>query len=441
MKLVPLTALAAAVITLVAPATASASRFVQYGVQDDAFLQTGPVEGKVQTLDRLGVKLVRYTLNWREIALKKPAHPMNPNDRAYDWSRADETLKALHKQRIAVLVTLYGSPAWANGRHAANFIPTSKTALSSFAYAAAKRYPWITMWEVWNEPNLRRFLRPFSPALYVQRLLNPTYAALHAIRRSNRVAGGATSPRATGFGRTGISPIAFMRGMRAAHPHMDAYSHHPYPVTRSETPWGFAPGTCKYCKGVLTLANLPALLKEVQHDFGRKRIWLTEWGYQTNPPDRIVGVSYTTQAQYVSQAALRALEAPYVDIFIHFMVKDDVARLVHSRGAGGQGDEVPDVLAGGQELQPRRHGALSSTRSMTTSSRGLSRASVSTWEIASTTPIPSVTPPKTVCFPSSHGVSAAVTMKNWLPFVFGPAFAIASAPRTALCRLISSSNS
>jgi hypothetical protein len=326
MKLVPLTAIAAAVIALVAPATASASRFVQYGVQDDAFLQTGPVEGKVQTLDRLGVKLVRYTLNWREIALKKPAHPMNPNDRAYDWSRADETLKALHKQRIAVLVTLYGSPAWANGRHAANFIPTSKTALSSFAYAAAKRYPWITMWEVWNEPNLRRFLRPFSPSLYVQRLLNPTYAALHAIRRSNRVAGGATSPRATGFGRTGISPIAFMRGMRAAHPHMDAYSHHPYPVTRSETPWGFAPGTCKYCKGVLTLANLPALLNEVQRNFGRKRIWLTEWGYQTNPPDRIVGVSYTTQAQYVSQAALRALEAPYVDVFIHFMVKDDVAR-------------------------------------------------------------------------------------------------------------------
>ena len=31
-------------------------------------------------------------------------------------------------------------------------------------------------------------------------------------------------------------------------------------------------------------------------------------------------------------------------------------------------------------------------------------------------------------------------MKNWDPFVFGPAFAIASAPRTTLLSLISSSN-
>ena len=36
--------------------------------------------------------------------------------------------------------------------------------------------------------------------------------------------------------------------------------------------------------------------------------------------------------------------------------------------------------------------------------------------------------------------ASAVTMKNWLPFVFGPAFAIASAPRTTLSSLNSSSN-
>ena len=35
--------------------------------------------------------------------------------------------------------------------------------------------------------------------------------------------------------------------------------------------------------------------------------------------------------------------------------------------------------------------------------------------------------PKMVCFPSSHGVGASV-MKNWLPFVFGPLFAIDKMP-------------
>ena len=61
-------------------------------------------------------------------------------------------------------------------------------------------------------------------------------------------------------------------------------------------------------------------------------------------------------------------------------------------------------------------------------------------EIASTASMPSVTRPNTVCLPSSHGHASAVTMKNCEPFVFGPAFAIASAPRSTLWSLNSSSN-
>ena len=82
----------------------------------------------------------------------------------------------------------------------------------------------------------------------------------------------------------------------------------------------------------------------------------------------------------------------------------------------------------------------SSTRSIAIACTGLSRASVSALEIRSTTSIPEVTRPKTVCLPSSQGQASAVTMKNWLPFVFGPAFAIASAPRSTGWSLNSSSN-
>ena len=59
-----------------------------------------------------------------------------------------------------------------------------------------------------------------------------------------------------------------MRGMRAAHARLDAYSHHPYPVTRGRDAVELRGPACRYCKGVLTLANLPLLLKEVQRDFG-----------------------------------------------------------------------------------------------------------------------------------------------------------------------------
>lgn len=43
------------------------------------------------------------------------------------------------------------------------------------------------------------------------------------------------------------------------------------------------------------------------------------------------------------------------------------------------------------------------------------------------TSIPLVTFPNTTCFPFNHGV-CAVQMKNWEPFVFGPALAMESVP-------------
>ena len=43
--------------------------------------------------------------------------------------------------------------------------------------------------------------------------------------------------------------------------------------------------------------------------------------------------------------------------------------------------------------------------------------------ILRTTSMPSVTRPKTTCLLSRKGVGTVV-MKNWLPFVFGPAFCV-----------------
>ena len=319
-KLALIAAAAATAATAFLAASATASPNVRYGVQDGAYLAPGPrLEERVATLDRLGAKLVRYLINWRQIAPRKPRHPANPGDPAYDWSSADAVLGALHAHRIAVLATLYRTPTWASARRRPRDVPKSSSSLAGFALAVARRYPWVRLWEVWNEPNLSSFLVPVSPRLYVQRLLNPTYVALHAANPANRVAGGATSPRGTS---TGLSPVTFMRGMRAAHARLDVYSHHPYPITPGERPFGFAHGVCRFCKGVLTLANLPTLVREVKRDFGRKRIWLTEYGNQTNPPDPF-GVSWARQAQYLAEAALRVESSPLVDMLVQFMVRDE----------------------------------------------------------------------------------------------------------------------
>src|SRR3954464_6871709 len=193
---------------LLVTGTASASPLIRYGVQDDAFLSAGPsLEANLQTLDQLGGGVVRYMVNWRQVAPTKPRPPTNPGDQAYDWTAADATLGALHARGITVLATLVRTPGWANRDLAQSVPPTSKYALAAFAVAVAKRYPWLHLWEIWNEPNLQSFLKPNSPRLYVQRLLNPAYVELHALDPASRVAGGATSPRYTS---TGLSPVTFM---------------------------------------------------------------------------------------------------------------------------------------------------------------------------------------------------------------------------------------
>ena len=72
------------------------------------------------------------------------------------------------------------------------------------------------------------------------------------------------------------------------------------------------------------MARLPQIRALVTELFGRsKPLWLTEYGYQTNPPDRFIGVSPARQAQLVGQAALRVWQQPGVTVLIHFLVQDE----------------------------------------------------------------------------------------------------------------------
>ena len=296
--------------TLLLPAFASASRYVRAGVQDDAWLQYGPgtLEQRLSRLDGLGVDVVRVTINWRE------TEPVRGRD---NWTRADLLLNGLHAHGIAPLVTLWGTPAWANGGRPENWAPTSKWTFAGFARRVAERYPFVHLWTVWNEPNQQRSLRPTSPRVYVQQLLNPAYAAIHKASPASQVAGGVTAPRgSTG----GVSPVDWIAGMHAAHAKLDAYAHNPYPLSPGETPTG---GGCGHC-ATITMATLPRLLRDVKRAFGsHTRIWLTEYGFQTNPPDHLLGVSYAAQARYTVEAALRVYLAPRVDILVHYLLRDE----------------------------------------------------------------------------------------------------------------------
>jgi len=301
------------------PSGAGAATGVRYGLTDDAWLQQGPgaLDDRLGKLDDLGVKIVRFSLHWNTIARSAPAAPSNPDDPAYDWSQTSPVLDGLKSHGIDVVLQLVGTPSWANGGKGTNVVPTSSAAFAGFAAAAAREYPWVHKWLVWNEPNQRRWLQPTSATLYVVRLLNPAYAAIHDAIPDAQVAGGGTAPRAS---TGGVSPVAWIAGMRAAHARLDAYAHNPYPLDpKRETP---VTGGCTHCT-TITMATLSRLVSLVARDFPRARIWLTEYGYQTNPPDRILGVAPTLQARYISQAAYVAYRTPRVDMLIQFLYRDE----------------------------------------------------------------------------------------------------------------------
>ncbi len=309
-----------AVAACIGASSVQASKGVQYGIQDDAWLEYGPgtLNDRLATFKHLGVPLVRFTLHWNEIALQRPAKPASPRDPAYDWRATDRVLRGLRRFGLTPVVTLVGTPPWANGGRTPNYAPPHPRDFRAFALAAATRYPWVHYWLIWNEPNKRLWLRPTRAAIYVQHLLNPGYEAIHSVLPHAQVGGGVTAPRG---GLGGVAPVTWLHGMALAHAKLDAYAHHPYPSSPGETP---SSGGCRNCPSI-TMATLPKLLILIRRYFGPKPVWLTEYGYQTNPPDTFLGVPPKKQATLLSLAAMRAWRLPRVAMLIQYLYRDEVA--------------------------------------------------------------------------------------------------------------------
>jgi len=307
MRLVVVVVAACALSLAATSGSATAASSVRFGIQDDAWLEHGPgtLSSRAAILDRLGLDVVRVTLEWNRIE-GRPG--------VYRWQRADRLLQALRARGLAPVVTLWGTPAWANGGFGPNVAPLDPLDFERFAQQAARRYRFVRHWVIWNEPNKAPWLRPASPQTYVRQILNPAYRGIKAVSRRALVAGGVTAPRG---GQGGMSPVDFIRGMDRAGARLDAYAHHPYPIFPGDTPFY---GGCK-CK-TLTMATLERLLGLVDRAFPRARVWLTEYGYQTNPPDPF-GVSRADQARYVGESARRVYAASKVDMLIHYLYRDE----------------------------------------------------------------------------------------------------------------------
>jgi hypothetical protein len=350
------TAVLAALLLAVAAAAAhpaAGSRYMRVGIYDEAQTLYGPIPQTFTLLDTLHVQEIRENLYWGGpygVAKRKPANARNPDDPAYDWSLYDRTVDYAKQYGIHVLFSIYATPSWESNRASKNIAPRNPIDLRNFAYAAATRYsgtfmgadgtvlPAVKDWTAWNEPNNPIFLTPqyrktasgyvIQSAIDYAKICNAVYDGVHGTLTSGeRVACGVTAPRGNNnpkSARPSVSPLAFLRAVKKdGLKTFDAWAHHPYYAAPTDTPTTKPTGARGSPPTAVTLGNIGDLTRAVTQLYGNKRIWITEYGYQTNPPDRLYGVSWAKQAAYLKQAFAIARANPRIDMMLWFLLKDD----------------------------------------------------------------------------------------------------------------------
>jgi len=352
--------------------TALASERMWVGFHDDpSFRWAADRQAKIAESAQTQATIVRLLVQWNLVAKTKPATATDPFDPAYVFDDIDEAVRAAQENDQEVILTVSGTPGWANGGKTPNVMPTRVSDFTAFMRAIASRYsgrfegyPFVRFWAIWNEPNLQQFLTPqfnakgksVAPANYAK-LAAAGYAGVKAGSKLAKVAIGETSARgsdkATGL-RPTHSPGKFAELVAKANPRLkfDAWGQHPYPFVPS------LPPTAKVRWPNVSLSSLQLLDDNLKKWFKRKSIpmWVTEYGHQTKPPDPL-GVSYATQAKYIQQSISIVAGYPFVDMFIWFVFQDDPGQPwqsgVYAQNGSAKGTSPARFAASARPLDAR----------------------------------------------------------------------------------------
>jgi hypothetical protein len=342
-------------ITLAPAAPAAAGPLV--GMADDRVLLAGgpPADKAVAAWAAQGVDVVRIFAQWDRLSPSPSAH-RRPAGKPYDFSRIDAAVDRVRAAGMEPILTLTGpGPVWGmqdRSRGSRRYRP-SPASYAEFADAAAGHFAGrVHRYILWNEPNLAYFLAPQSrctkagcspvaPHLY-RDLVNAAAPAIRAVDPSATVLVGALAPRGSTYkgANSGLHPLAFMRAMgcvdaryrrlrsgSCAHfkaIQATALAYHPHSVTYSPTrPFPGADDA-----NLASLSRVESTLDRLRRA-GRLRvgsgIWLDEYGYQTNPPDKFLGVSGATQDRWLQEAAYRASRDPRVKLLTQYVWIDEPA--------------------------------------------------------------------------------------------------------------------
>jgi hypothetical protein len=205
------------------------------------------------------------------------------------------------------------APEWATPGKSAIRSP-NPAEFGKFAEAVGKRYPSVHLFSVWNEPNLVSWLSPqysgkvpASPRIY-RGLLNAVYGGMQRSGHgSDQLLVGELLPfsRSSGNSTKKIRPLTFLRELACLDSHYRPFrgstarkrgcsgfksipgtglAYHPYTLSGG-------PNVRTPNKDDASIRDLGRLRTAINRLRGRHRIrsywpiWITEFGFQSRPPD------------------------------------------------------------------------------------------------------------------------------------------------------------
>jgi hypothetical protein len=334
---------AACSVALLAASSAHAAPRLYLGFLDDtSFRWDADRADAFDMAKEADASVVRTIVRWSDIAPTRPARAADPWDPAYRFDDLDEFMRSAQQRGIEALLTVWGTPGWANGGAAPNVPPGDARDFRDFVRAVASRYsgaypgfPFARFFSIWNEPNSERFLVSDDPPAAYAALAEAGVAGVRAGSPKALVAVGETAAR--------HQPAAFMADVARLEPTLDfdAWSHHPYPPTAAGSPDSAAAWPN------VGLRELGRFGRAVDRAFGRSAVslWVTEYGESTTavPPRR--------QAADLARAVQLAGRLTNVEMLVWLMLRDHRGEPWQSGLAGKPSFRVFRSAAG--SLDPR----------------------------------------------------------------------------------------
>jgi hypothetical protein len=361
------TFLAVLATTLLAPSAAVASKGQWSIFEDHTALVQSSLTKRIDTLNRiedLGADTLRIEFHWSEIAFD-PKSKSKPNfdaanPAAYQgapngfpgFGQYDDLVVRAHAMGFRLIATITGdAPKWATGGAKGFNNNVKADEYAKFAEAVARRYagnfaglPAIRYFTIWNELNHKQFLRPLgsAPAIYRQLVRQGVPAVRRGAVKGAQVFVGETAPSGVRGKSTG--PRRFLQRWLCLNQRWkrissggcrnfkkvdaDAYAHHPYGP----------PGHVSSKRDTVSIGVISRLTDYLDKAAARGRlprklaIYDTEFGYQSNPPDRSVSTTPSRQAKLINEKEEVHYRFGRLKSYSQYLMYDDKAIFAFQTG-------------------------------------------------------------------------------------------------------------